>query len=76
MRWRPGRSLRLRFRIVSLLRWSCHVLGYVYHTDAHLFLSYYGRKRECDVDDGKDKKGSSDYLVPSHFRGLEVEWLR
>jgi hypothetical protein len=29
-----------------------------------------GNARECEVDDGKEKKNSSDCLVPTHFRRM------
>jgi len=33
-------------------------------------LSYYCRSREREVDNGKYEEDLSDYLVPSHLRGM------
>jgi hypothetical protein len=34
-----------------------------------MFL-YNHRSRKCEVDDGKHQEDRSEYLVPSHFRGI------
>jgi hypothetical protein len=43
---------------------SHRVPGYMHHIDACLkFLLYWHRRRDSEVDDGKNEKDSRDYVV-------------
>jgi hypothetical protein len=63
--WHRIQILRRVVGISSLLRRRCHVLVYVQRS-----LAYYYRTGDRKMDDGKNKKDSSDHLVPMHCRGI------
>jgi hypothetical protein len=54
--------------IDPLPQYRYHVPGYVDHIDACLmFLLYWHRRRDGEVDDRKDEKDSRDNVVSTHF---------